>query len=121
MNFRDRTSLGGYWWTVLINVSIGIALFVYMYLSTSGAVSGFVNPLAGLGPMAPIIFAVAWPAIIIIPNIAMTIRRLHDTGRSGLCFFFAFIPIAGTVIMIFFLTSSTKDPQKNKYGRLSQV
>ena len=113
-NFRDRTSLGGYWWVVLMNAIIEIALFVIMYRSIVG--SGLPNPLAFLGPVAPVAILISWPVLNLIPGVALAIRRLHDIGRSGLSYLFAFIPIAGVFIMLLFLTSPTKDPPGNRYG-----
>ena len=121
MNFNSRTSRGGYWKVAFINVVIFFALLVYMYLSTSGAVDGFVNPLAFLGPVAPIVFVVSWPFIIVVPSLAITVRRLHDTGRSGANYFFSFIPLAGPIIMVYFLISPTKNPRINRYGYRRQV
>ena len=121
LNFNDRTSPGDYWETVLVNVIITIALFVYMYLSTSGAVAGFKNPLAFIGPVAPIAFLVSWPVITLVPSVAMTVRRLHDSGRSGFFYLFALIPLAGMFIMVIFLTSPTKPPHQNRYGYRRQV
>ena len=120
-NFEGRTSRDGYWWVVLVNVIVTIALIVYMYLSTSGAIDGFVNPLAFMGPVAPIAFVVSWPVITAVPTLAMTVRRLHDTGRSGLYYLFSLIPLAGFLIMVYFLISPTKDPRNNRYGYRRQV
>lgn len=121
LNFSSRTSPSGYWWAVLVNVAVLIALVVFMYLSLSGAAPGFKNPVAFLGPVAPIVFCVSWPIITAVPTLAMTVRRLHDTGRSGAYYLFALIPLAGMIIMVFFLTSPTKDPRMNRYGYRRQV
>jgi len=114
-NFRDRTKTAGYWWVVFLNVVIGLALLIFMYLSTSGAVSGFVNPLAPLGPVVPIVILVSWPFINLVPGIAITVRRLHDTGRSGWNYLFALIPVIGLFILVVFLTAPTMYPQGNRY------
>jgi uncharacterized membrane protein YhaH (DUF805 family) len=51
----------------------------------------------------------------IIPTFAVTVRRLHDTERSGWWYFISFIPIIGTIILIVFLaTEGTYGP--NYYG-----
>jgi uncharacterized membrane protein YhaH (DUF805 family) len=120
-NFYNRTSLGGYWRVVLLNAIIGIALLVYMYLSTSGAISGFVNPLASLGPVAPIIILVLWPFVNVVPSLALTFRRLHDIGKGGAYYLFAFIPLVGIFIMIVFMTTPTAVPYENRFGYRRQV
>jgi uncharacterized membrane protein YhaH (DUF805 family) len=86
-----------------------------MYLSTSGAVSVFADPFAPLEPVAPIVIFVSWPFINLVPSLALTFRRLHDTGRSAWYYLFSLIPAAGIFIMIIFLTAPTMYPQGNKY------
>jgi len=52
---------------------------------------------------------------LFIPSLAVTIRRLHDTGRSGWMYFVSLIPLVGSIILLVFLfTDST--PGMNKYG-----
>lgn len=121
LNFYDRTSVSGYWWVALVNVSAFILLFVFMYLSTRGAIAGFLNPFTFVEPVAAVVFLVIWPLINAIPSLAMTIRRLHDTGRSVAYYLFALIPVAGMIIMIYFLTSPTKPLQESRYGCRRQV
>ena len=119
-NFRDRTSLDAYWWVVLLNIIIGIALLVFMYRSVAGLGFGFSNTTLP-GPVAPIVFLISWPVLNVIPGLAMTVRRLHDSGRSGAHYLFSLIPIVGIYIMIWFLTSKTKGPQANRYWYRPQV
>ena len=104
-----------------MNIIAFIFLFIFMYLSTLGAIVGIVNPFAFVDPVVPVVFLVIWPLINAIPSLAMTIRRLHDTGRSVAYYLFALIPVAGMVIMIYFLTSPTKSLQESRYGCRRQV
>ena len=120
-NFSGRTSRGGYWQVAFINIAAFIALAVFMYLSLSGAIDGFKNPIEPLGPVVPIVIVVSWPFINAVPSLAMTVRRLHDTGRSGAYYFFALIPLAGPIIMVYFLISPTMNPRMNRYGYRRQV
>ena len=120
LNFSARTSQSGYWWVVMVNVCIFIALFLFMYLSISGAAE-VTNPLGFMAPVGPVVFLVSWPVINAVPSLAMTIRRLHDTGRSGVYYLFALIPVVGTLIMVYFLTCPTMHPQSSKYGNRRQV
>ena len=52
---------------------------------------------------------------VMIPYLAVAIRRLHDTGRSGWWLFITLIPILGSLAFIYFLASDS-DPEDNKYG-----
>ena len=51
---------------------------------------------------------------IMIPSLAVTVRRLHDTGRSGWWYFVNFIPLIGFIILIIFLVGGSD--QDNEYG-----
>ena len=121
LNFSGRTSQSGYWWVVFFNVCVALVLLVFMYLSSSGFIARLVRPANLIEPVIPVILLVSWPVINAVPSLAMTIRRLHDTGRSVMYYLFAFIPVAGMLIMLYFLTSPTKDPQENHYGCRRQV
>ncbi len=67
---------------------------------------------------------VLWPASILyclvalallIPGIAVTIRRLHDTDRSGWTLLFALIPLVGALLLlVFYITEGTSGP--NRFG-----
>ncbi len=51
---------------------------------------------------APDGFAFAWTIIHLIPGIALSVRRLHDVGKSGAWWWCGLIPIAGVFIMLYF-------------------
>ena len=53
--------------------------------------------------------------IILIPGLAVTIRRLHDTGKSGWYILVALIPIVGGIIVLYFLVQDSQQEQ-NEYG-----
>ena len=51
---------------------------------------------------------------IFIPNLAVIVRRLHDTGKSGWLYFTAFIPLGGILLIVFLALEG--DRGVNKYG-----
>lgn len=51
----------------------------------------------------------------LVPSLAVTVRRLHDTGRSGGWFFIAFVPFVGGIILLVF-TVLEGQPAANQYG-----
>ena len=67
-----------------------------------------------LGVYIIIIIAVIIGIILIIPLISSTVRRLHDTGRSGCYYFLGFIPFVNIILFIF-LTEDSKQTI-NQYG-----
>ena len=56
---------------------------------------------------------VYWFAVI-IPSIAIAVRRLHDTGRSGWMILLGLIPLVGSIILIVFYVQPSDGP--NEYG-----
>ena len=53
--------------------------------------------------------------LVIIPSISLTVRRLHDTGRSGFYYFISFIPMVGPLILII-LCCQDSEYNANEYG-----
>lgn len=50
-----------------------------------------------------------------IPSLAVTVRRLHDTGRSGWSLLLLLIPIVGAITILVFLCADSQ-PSKNEFG-----
>lgn len=88
-NFSGRARRAEYWWTFLLN--IGISIIVSVIATAIGAVGAVLSGVVSLA--------------FIIPGIAVAIRRLHDTNRSGWWLLIAFIPFIGIIILIVFLAS----------------
>jgi len=98
--FSGRARRSEYWWFALFAVIVGVVL--------EGLLAATKSPIFG------ILFAVFWLAII-IPTLAVTVRRLHDTGRSGWWYFIILVPfIGGLVLFVFTLMDS--QPQQNQFG-----
>jgi uncharacterized membrane protein YhaH (DUF805 family) len=72
-------------------------------------VLGFIAGYTGSGTLVLIstgVGALVWLAII-VPMIAVTVRRLHDTDRSGWWYLLMLVPIVGLVVLVFMLLPST--------------
>ena len=95
--FRGRSSRSAYWWFYLFNILILIAaLLVDLALSTSGVIYG----LVGLG--------------LLLPNLAVAARRLHDSGHSGWWWLIALLPIIGAIVLLVFTLQGSEPP--NQWG-----
>jgi uncharacterized membrane protein YhaH (DUF805 family) len=53
--------------------------------------------------------------LILVPSIAVTVRRLHDTGRSGAWYLVNFIPFIGPILLLGWCLLAGQ-PGDNKYG-----
>ena len=97
-NFSGRATRSEYWWCSLI-ITLSYIL-IYIVLMASGKVG---------------VFLIGWFFItIFIPSIALLVRRLHDTNRSGWWLLLNCVPFGGIVIFIFSVLPSTVG--SNKYG-----
>jgi uncharacterized membrane protein YhaH (DUF805 family) len=52
---------------------------------------------------------------LLLPYLAVTIRRLHDTGRSGWWILIGLIPLVGAIVLIVFAVQDSQ-PAQNAYG-----
>ena len=96
--FSGRARRMEYWMFTLFNVIISFAL-------------GFIEGILG----GPGILGLIYGLAVLIPGIAVTIRRLHDTDRSGWWLLIIFVPIIGAlVLLVFMILEGT--PGENQYG-----
>lgn len=51
----------------------------------------------------------------LIPGLAVTARRLHDTGRTGWWVLIGLVPLAGAIVLLVFLVADSQ-PGPNAYG-----
>tara|TARA_B100000925_G_scaffold235760_1_gene184413 strand:+ start:668 stop:1045 length:378 start_codon:yes stop_codon:yes gene_type:complete len=107
-NFSGRARREEYWMFTLFYFILFIGLFVV--ISILGALLGDDIGI-NLGVIILIIFIFAH----FIPSLAVTIRRLHDTGKSGWYLLLQLIPYIGALI-IFIFTVIEGDKNENKWG-----
>lgn len=102
--FSGRARRKEYWMFFLFNMIFAIAAMVI------DNVLGIAIEDIGYGPIY-IIYALA----VFLPSLAVSVRRLHDVGKSGWYLFILLIPIAGVLVfLIKMCTDGT--PGENKYG-----
>ncbi|MDO5050892.1 MAG: DUF805 domain-containing protein [Moraxella equi] len=99
VNFTGRARRKEYWFFVLVNFMVGVAL---------GIVSPFINEWA---------VALYWlyNLATFLPALGVSIRRLHDIGRSGWSLLVGLIPIIGPFIVLFWFATEGDD-EENEYG-----
>jgi len=61
------------------------------------------------------IFYIIYLLAVLIPGLAVAVRRLHDVGKSGWMLLIAFIPIIGTIGLLILMVLDSK-PGENQYG-----
>jgi uncharacterized membrane protein YhaH (DUF805 family) len=61
------------------------------------------------------VFYYIYAFAILIPGLAVTVRRLHDTGHPGWWYFISLIPIVGSIILLVLLATDS-DSEENRFG-----
>ena len=101
--FSGRARRSEYWWFFLFNVLVSIVASILD--SVLGTMSDDTN-VGLIGSIASL--------ALLLPSIAVGIRRLHDTSRSGWWILIGLIPIVGwIVLLVFYVQDSHGD---NQYG-----
>jgi uncharacterized membrane protein YhaH (DUF805 family) len=77
----------------------------------ASAVLGFVETTAGIEPALSGIYGLA----VLIPTLAVSVRRLHDTDRSGWWLLLGLVPVIGIIVLIVFAVLEGQ-PGPNRFG-----
>lgn len=110
--FSGRARRSEYWFFYLFNL---IAVFVFMIVaSIIGAIFGGGKGAAG-GLAVGYVLYILYGLAAFIPSLAVAVRRLHDTNRSGWNLLWCLLPfVGGIVVLVFMVMDST--PGENQYG-----
>ncbi|MDA3864777.1 MAG: DUF805 domain-containing protein [Deltaproteobacteria bacterium] len=97
--FEGRARRKEYWMFVLFNIIISFVI-------------SLLEQMAG---MQISVLSLLYSIFILIPGLAVSVRRLHDTNKSGWFILLSLIPIAGFIILlIFFAEEGNSGP--NRFG-----
>ena len=99
-NFKGRARRHEYWMFAFINLMIAVLLSII-----DAVVFGPGN----------FMLSSLYMLVVLIPGIAVAVRRLHDTGRSGWWMLLALIPVIGVVALIVMMCIDST-PAPNRYG-----
>ena len=102
--FGGRARRREYWYFALFNILISIALAII------DGVTGTLSAEAGIGLLGAF-YALA----VLIPGIAVSVRRLHDTNRSGWWLLIVLVPLIGAIVLLVFMVQDSQ-PGENQYG-----
>ncbi|MEO5502076.1 MAG: DUF805 domain-containing protein [Ginsengibacter sp.] len=110
--FSGRARRSAYWYFVLFNFIISIvAAIIDNLLGTTIKLES----AQGMMPLPYGYIYFIYAFLMIIPGLALSVRRLHDVGKSGWFIFIALIPLVGAIwLLVLFCTDSV--PGANKYG-----
>lgn len=88
-DFNGRSRRSEYWWVVLFNAIVDTLI----------------------GAIAPEITWI-WSLVILVPTLALVVRRLHDVGKRGWFYLWILLPLVGSIlVLIQLLKDSAPDNQ----------
>ncbi|MEU6977278.1 MULTISPECIES: DUF805 domain-containing protein [unclassified Streptomyces] len=96
--FTGRARRQEFWMFALFNL---IAAIIVMIVDMALGTYPLLYAIYGLG--------------VLLPSLGVTVRRLHDTGRSGWWILIDLVPLVGFIILIVFLATEG-DSQQNAHG-----
>jgi len=118
--FGGRASRPEFWWFVLFSALVSAALNALSgtFSAMSGTTgmygfSGMSRRMFELGATdnsmyGYISFASVWSIVVLLPTLAVTVRRLRDAGRNWTELFWLLLPIAGLIVLIVHLSDASK-------------
>ena len=112
-NFKSRARRSEYWFIQLFLVLTNLAVAAIDLALMNGDVDRFIANGGGG------IVGLIWILATIVPAIAVVIRRLHDTNRSGWWVLIGLVPLAGAIVLLVF-TVEDSNKGVNKYGASSK-
>ena len=95
--FSGRSSRAAYWWFYLFTL---IVFVIAAAIDAALDTGGIVYALVAIG--------------LLLPSVAVTVRRFHDAGHSGWWLLLLIVPLIGVIVALIFTLQGSKPP--NKWG-----
>ncbi|WP_081384908.1 DUF805 domain-containing protein, partial [Actinomyces oris] len=113
--FSGYASRSEYWWVALFNGLIGVGLYFLLFIfigmsEVSGSSGDDMGTGAVIGMIVISLLFFAYAIATFVPNLALTVRRLHDVGKSGAWWFIQLIPFGVGAIWFLILMASESRP-----------
>ncbi len=102
--FKGRARRKEFWYFTLFYIIFSLIAGIV------DALAGTQVPTMGIG-LISIIYALA----MLLPSVSVSVRRLHDTGRSGWWWWINLLPFIGQIVLLVFVVLNSQ-PGDNRYG-----
>lgn len=103
-NFSGRASRSEFWWYVLFTFLVSVVIGWIGFVSRD--LGNVINTLVGLA--------------LLLPGLGLSVRRLHDTGRSGWWILINLIPVVGNIIYLVWMCQDSQ-MTPNQYGSVPHL
>lgn len=100
-NFNGRASRSMYWWVCLLNCIVCVACMI-------------VGSVVGSETLGNILWGV-YALAVLVPSLAISVRRMHDIGKGGGWIFISLIPLVGGIWYLV-LACTDSEPFDNRFG-----
>jgi uncharacterized membrane protein YhaH (DUF805 family) len=107
--FKGRSRRSEYWFIQLFLIITNLAAAAIDLALMGGDVDRFIANGGGG------ILGLIWILVTILPALAVLVRRLHDTGRSGWWALIGLVPLVGGVVLFVFSVLDSA-AEENQYG-----
>ena len=107
-DFKSRARRKEYWMFALVNFIISFAIVGID--NALGLSFNYTENVSGSG-----VFNLFYNLLILIPSLAVAVRRLHDIGKSGWMLLIGLIPLVGAIWLLILLLRNS-EAGENKYG-----
>ena len=103
--FSGRASRSEFWWVYLAYVVVLAVIMIPLNAAGVTSVTVTADNQIVYGPGYWVVWTISMivSLALLVPSLAITWRRLHDTNRSGAIYFLALIPFVGPIILIVML------------------
>lgn len=109
--FNGRAGRSEFWWFALFSSLVSSALYA---LTLPAAGRQFEFNATAVSASTFVSFAAVWGIVVLLPSLAVSVRRLRDTGREWTHLFWILLPFAGVIVLIVLLarpSSAFTEPQ----------
>ena len=103
-NFSGRASRSEFWWYILFTFLVSVVIGWIGFVSRD--LGNVINTLVGLA--------------LLLPGLGLSVRRLHDTGRSGWWILINLIPVVGNIIYLVWMCQDSQ-MTPNQYGSVPHL
>lgn len=100
--FQGRSSRSEYWWWVLFVAILSFCI-------------GIIEGILGFSMTAVQTTSGILSLVLLLPGLGLSVRRLHDIGKSGWWVLLGFIPVVGAIILITWFARNS-EMTENRYG-----
>lgn len=105
--FQGRSSRSEYWWWVLFVAILSFCI-------------GIIEGILGFSMTAVRTTSGILSLVLLLPGLGLSVRRLHDIGKSGWWILLGFIPVVGAIILITWFARNS-EMTENRYGPMPNM